>query len=1290
MKKNKLKLTLQTLPILFTAPIAGFSIAYGQRPLATAKPTIKSKSNADNSQNLILQTAKDDPTWFNKVKQDLLSKQNFSIINSKHLQFTKHTVNQNQVKRGFSVRVEGSVYWREQASFSSSWKTGDVRMRWVEVSFGKGISSKNYVYTNANYDGYRVNWSSSVTRSQNWSTNLYVSVPDKFAIDDYLNQITVNVCSQGSGNKDEFKTTISKVSVEGHDLYGSSWSYNPDWNGAETQNSKTFTMPNIYIGSTNYYEQNQQIDFEKIFISSKDIANHQFTDGEIKSLIRLHDASGLIDPQKVTWQSYSVDRSANSITLNNVVIKTNSSNVTLESQNVSLPIEVVNFDFLVKASETSSPTWEHLPSGETRYWSTKPETRVSISENYLKALYFATHKKELIAKLDTDGWSFVSGDKQLAVNAINAYGLNDSNYASVLQAYKMSHDQSILSQLKSDNEITDIIAINGFEQSSYDNYLHIFKTKNISFKFGAITQELKSVLFTDFDKNGILRISDNDIRTADPYKTSWSMKVSELKIDNLNGFVNQDNKFEISNDDLKRFYDVDFKYVDASKTSVTHSYLYQTHGIDISSNISFILEDGSMLDENFKVTRASATSSLKVNDYGYTNIRYWTTFSSGIEEYVTVVLQGTDWFSPKYQKKMIDLDKSFDANKLEYLFNQDLQLIINPYQTNPSKSIDATTPQSFGLGEVIDEFDGNKRILESWNDGLWSHSSNSSGQAIFDGIFGADVNGIFDQNGHISSGKHKIGIKLKNQNAANLKTNFSITVDKDPVKVETKSTSMPIQTLLLQDDEHSWHEVYFSSGPIHFSTKDTDLASVEASFLDGEGNWYELPIQIKSQQVMGQWTQVIDSTVDYAGFAKVNISDQAGNKKTIYFWLQKQNEAIPDVAFDRKLLIDDEERNLQGGSLNIFKSKPTIVVSNPLVSGIDIKALDINNGALSESKDQNVFKIDDYKFHVGTDYSYGKPITSSQSTLTFAGDELKPFLTQSLNQVKWQIQSKQITFTRAGLFKLTLHTRLEKNALVEKYIYIKDDAMQIINPTLFENEQANISPLPNTDEGEKNNIDKEIDAIKTLNLDIPKFLVKGIKVKYSLLWYTEFTDLPVEDYNFTKEGKYLIDITDIYGEIHSYKLLVLNKDLTADKRKNLNLAPIYADSSKPETAFWKGANIWNYYRYEDKDHAKWEHDEFINSAIANGLTQDQAEWLFQKLKQDPNWDGSFAINNPEDFDFKKKYQDEKNDAPHFSFGKQLSPSAIGGIIAGSTIVGSGIIALIVWQLIKRFRRRAIK
>ncbi len=1293
----------------FTAPIAKTGI-------------ITTRKNDDAT---ILQSPVEKTKWAKRLVHDMNvfhePPQLASLGN-----FTFQTNNTNAVVAKYvTTTITGTVTWGGSAQGTSS---GSACLKGIDVSFsGSGTSGANLssrILSNVVASG-RQNFgrSSSITKTFQISGKTTFNSP---SMSGHITQIKINPRMYYTGVRmNGIKTSITHIKVAPN--IGLIWDWNVNWEhtldtrknspGHEAKLSEgNGTGMSTYIGKPFVTEQ-RQLKYKKLYMPYFVSHNSQLRSKElIKPYIHIFNGTTEIPQSRVSFETLAFNKTTNIITGMVNIAGPNSGQRYYRKQ-ISIPVINISITKLVKASTMSSPFWEHMQNGMTRYHSVAPSTDLTLSENYIKALYFTSNKNKYIKKLDESDWGFVGSDKQLAVSKIEALELNEENYSSVKNAYKKAHSKEVFENLQTQDELKAMDHINHFNAGCLQYYLYVLSKTTFNFHFALnpiYGVDNKTVSLTDLSNTVHVKLPPSLVRAQSPYRTTWTISIMNLQAtcSVAPAMHHMLLSFDLDKGNLKRLYDLDLHYENSggydNLTIIQHTYLYQTHGIDISNDISFVMEDGSVLDQDFKVVRVGSGSKLSLNSYAYINIRYWTTFSSGTKEYVTVTKKGNRWWSPRYSKYIDQMDSSFSEAKLEYLFNQCLQLIVNPYQHSAGTKITSATPQKFGLSEVSDIKNGNKKILESWEDGKWSHSSAQTGNAIFDGVFGTDINGIFDQYGRLSEGTHNINIKLKHSALTGLKQNFHITIDKNPVKVKVNSVSKEVKELVIEDKDGSSQLLYYSSGPINFVVNEVDIASIDAQFLDSVGNWYSLPIDIRSKQIKNKWKQVIDSTIDYAGFAKIIITDQAGNKRRLYFWL-KQSEAseLPKYIFDKTLVrvgqtgnvkLDETPRVFKNDKLSILNYDLPLIVSNPLAKSIEIEREVLHEGIYKPST--TGFTIaDEVPFYNQYSLAFGKTIDSSQGVLKYAGDELKPFLKTPVAGDKWPVLNKRINFDQGGLYKLTFNTRFEEKKIVEEYIYIKDTSLEVVDMANATKDETNLIELPKLDKGPKNGIDKSIDCLEKINIDIPMFLVKDWNVSYSLPWYSEFTPLKDKQQAFEREGKYKIKINDIYGQEHNMSVLLLKKSLTTEKRTASGLSMIYTDEAKPDTAFWKGKNVWSYWRYEDEDHAIWEHKAFIDKAMKNGLTKEQAEWLFKQMKRDPNFDGGKTLLEKQ-FDFKKqlaaeaekeRLRKQKEQALNFKHKKKgISGGALTGIIIGSSIFGVIGLGGAIWVISKRMKGKAIR
>ena len=356
------------------------------------------------------------------------------------------------------------------------------------------------------------------------------------------------------------------------------------------------------------------------------------------------------------------------------------------------------------------------------------------------------------------------------------------------------------------------------------------------------------------------------------------------------------------------------------------------------------------------------------------------------------------------------------------------------------------------------------------------------------------------------------------------------------------------------------------------------------------------------------------------------------------------------------------------------------------------------------TKNQNSFKIVNYNPTLVNkdEYNFGKTISSSQTVLKYSGDELKPYAVKS-NIKSWPVTNKIIDIKKPGMYKITLDTKYLENPTMTKWIYVSGEKWNPLDISNFKIDKTNFAKLPESDQGPINklpgtkneDLDNDYPYKANFIIDMPDFLMDRYFIEYSLLWYSEFQKLNSNITTINKEGKYKINITDIFGNQYSQNLLILNKNLSLDARNKLMISPIFTDENKPdETAFYKGTMVWNYWRYEDEDHAIWEHDEFIKNAIKNGLTPKQAENLYKKWKKNPTNGNKPDWKGWDPNDWRNKHDPLKNNNKNpknltnklKNFKKR---NTLTGIIVGSTTGGSLLLAGLIFIIFKRYRNRKI-
>ena len=1072
-----------------------------------------------------------------------------------------------------------------------------------------------------------------------------------------------------------------------------------------------------------------------IFINKKDYDNG-LTSDELSKLIQFEK----MDMDNIDFTNLSIDKTKRKITGSYSIKGLDANQVNIKKQKLNVSFKIIDTDYLFTISPESASEWKHLPNGKIKYWQTPPETIITYNNDWIHSFYTYTKTNEIKNKFNSEiaSWGFENSDQKLVQGKLGNYAINYWNYDDVKRSYINNKDTNYLNSLVPETFLNDY---NHLENANFNDYLYVLKNSILKVEYRENNHsDFKNIPLDNFQFEK-LSLEEKHINES-PAKTQWDLEFKFFifsNIQNISPYGN-DKKIQslaksVKSKNYQYLHDIN---IQEQNGSLIHKYFYQAEGIDLGQDISFAMEDGTILDQNFKVIVQGNNNDLKVNDFGFVNARYWAELPNGQKEFITLINQNGQWYSPKFQDTITNLDSSFTVDKLEYVFNQNLNMVVNPY----GKSLNATNNKitasdipRYGI-EKVKELYNNKTelVLETWDSGKFSHTSQINGKALFDGVFGADTTGHYDPVGFLTEGNHQIQIDLKVANS-NLQNIFNITIDKNPVEINVNSNGY-LKELNIYDQNENIQELWYSNEPINLVINELDIARINAWILHSNGTWYELPVNIKSVLEGKNWVQKIDTTFDYEGFAKIQILDQAQNSKTIYFLTNKNENELPIIHLDKTKIF--ENTSYQTEELNIFNQVNELLITNPLVNDVKVHKIlfDEENNLTEEDYSQI---IEDYEIEAFDNYDFGTTLNSEDSRLPYVVDELNPFianLTEITNE-KWITHNKKINLRGNGLYKVELSTALVNTPRIVKYFYLNDQkVVSLINENEFQKEKSYLGSLPempipsdfeevksflnlkkvqisneaelkndqktkkliidsikktnnylslsadqlvilnslldekyltidfndnneavfqNKDQvleveisqvdpsilssyeeeiqSEKNekwllrDVDEVVNWLEKLHLNLFDFEINNLEIQYSLPWYSEFNKL--ENWKKElKEGKYKVHFEDIYGNTKDYQFLLLDKDLSNDDRENRNLIQIYLEEGNENTAFWKGNYIWNFWRYEDQDHVKWEYEQFVKDWIFNGLDPELAELAYKMAKLDPNWDGNFNNGPP--------------------------------------------------------------
>ena len=1275
MVKNKYKQAtkglagLSSAAFLFMSPILIGAINKNSVAIKSTsyKNNLKQIETSDDS--FVLQTAKEDTSETKRFQEDL-KKYSLKEYENKSYRTIKHKITRHNSfidsTHKYSVTVNFDSEVSTMGYYSHDyWKANTVKKITVEfltssntVLFKTHKSINLYVKgaSNGHYNGYGSKYLSSTfdidERDIPSNTNQNISK---------LRVIFDSRFHEDSGKGGGARIGLTYINWHDKTTNKNVYAYDPDhvWtslhdgNHGNNGNEHNYSQ-SLYInlnGNSKHinsiYDNHSSINFKtrKIFMSNNYFRNAgHLSKAQLASLITWKGNAPFAAPSKTStlYDSLSID-SSKKVIKGRVKFKLNSNEYT-DYINFELPIHVVSFNYLTKASKESASMWNHSSDGSKKYWNSAPSTKLILNNEYFKTLKIVSGKQILLDRLNRDvDWNWVGNDKQAAIKAINSYSLNQFNYELTKIKYLSNKSTWLFEQLKVFSNFNEIVLKNSWDHNipNIDDYLYILKKANISYSSSVINNKISenkkihSKPVATFDEKIIL--DGTYLRNTPPTKTTFTMKVSDIKLENIASTnIKIDGKLLnwLDEENLKRLYDLKLTNTDNTSLSFEHTYFFQNKPMNISSDISFVLEDGTILDSNLIVLHSS-NPKLAVGDKAYLKVRFKGIFKGGREENIIVIKKSGKWYSPKYQKNLEDLIANFKEENIEYIFNQEMNLLINPYDLGGKSLspgvIDKNTRLRYSINKVEDIYNGQNTILEDWHDGYWSHAIDPTGKAIFDGIFGSDISGHIDKRGHLDVGSHNIKININNS-PSGFKSHFKIVIDKNPVKIEVSSVdSSVIKKHIKAKDPNTGetknYEMFYSQGAINMKVFADDLASAKAETLGSDGNWYSIPINIINYKKDGRWLLAINSTVDYAGFSRVTVTDQAGNYKIIYFKLDKsENEYLPNLLFKKEDIVKNDKKHL-GQEVIILNKASEAIISDPLVNDVSIERVS-HNGT---TKPATFLEVEQSKFTstIPKGYGFGNTLLSN-SHLKYAGDELKPFLDKNLSST-WTMVNKKIKFKLPGLYRIQLKNKLIYDSISTKYVYIKESNMTLskfLPQRSSEKETVNYDTLPTIEGKPLTPPGEHEENIYKSNIDIEywDFLIKNVKAEFSYMWYTEFFEKNIlkTDLHISDEGKWKIHMTNIFGQHLSGKFLILDKDKLFEERLKSGSLIAKDKSHIDKTAFWKGRNIWNVIRYEDEDHAIWEMDEFIKEAMKHGLTKEQAKWLYFHAKLNPKWNGDYS------------------------------------------------------------------
>ncbi len=445
-----------------------------------------------------------------------------------HTKSTKTSVNQIQ------LHIEGDIYAHAGGTVSTSYHNFETGLDKIIVNFktsdGKTHSSSIGTYDSAGSRQW--GWSGASARD---SVNhyIYLNIPTTQNPTDILSTLSLTFIYHKSnhyGDKDWANGSINIRKISQQNNNSGNWiTLSKSWTdvtghdiGSKLSSTHSLSISPIYTGKSNYYNITK-LKYKQIYMSYYDLQTKNYSQQELKKFVNLMWSGQTIGQNQIHYSSIKLDKANKQLIVMFSKIDGFQPNVSIMGDSIRIPITIINLDYLFRVSLMSNSYIQHQANGDTRYWTSKPKTKIKLSEDYLKALKLKFCIKEIIAKINKDSWGFISGDKQIAISKAKSLSLNLENYEDVRIAYRNSHDQNILNQLLTDSTLKKYLP--NFDNSSYEDYLNVFKSMTFEFDYGVSNSITQTITFNDLALGKDLFLPDAEI-TTNPGRIKWNANIS--------------------------------------------------------------------------------------------------------------------------------------------------------------------------------------------------------------------------------------------------------------------------------------------------------------------------------------------------------------------------------------------------------------------------------------------------------------------------------------------------------------------------------------------------------------------------------------------------------------------------------------------------------------------------------------------------------------------------------------------------------------------------------------------
>lgn len=653
---------------------------------------------------------------------------------------------------------------------------------------------------------------------------------------------------------------------------------------------------------------------------------------------------------------------------------------------VVLPVAIVSLEDLFSIDETTGKELDYTIPNQPVFWDKNPSLNLVWNKDYFSAIEAFDRISSVKNKVIGIAWRS-QAEKDEALKAVDSLKINEFNIDLLAAQYNDTHVLAVdsLDQPK----WYEYISSNKVTQTTKDFIYNILGQSKLKLSLDLIDPTDNSkVLGTEdlsfdniFSSNFKIQLPSTIIK-ANENNQVWKVRIKNLTLVNNGLSFKTGIHLSRAEAEYKSIYHLN---VHQEQTYLDWTYNFQAKPQDISQDLVFTgLNSQKKYDANFNVMENDGSGHFAVKDQSQNGFSYaWYPYDTATQKEsnnsrlsltrvydssVTKHYVDNPAVDSHYVFKFIDPADNqekdfeeylkskghvvFDPRKVHYVFNEPLQLTINPPKG------------AYELQKVSDVYGNENVVLEDWTDGRLSHH--------VDKVFGAVLATStppqykFTKEGMLTEGEHKISADIKGLHSFN--TAFNIEIDTNPPVVNTDaSASVVTKTMFHTFGDHSY-DAYLSTGSVDINITDQNLKSAKILPFSAIGNKYiDLPVKQTVQNGIPLKTAHVN--LDYAGFFALVTEDYAGNKSVQYIYIDPSGNfdgasnilSSPSAGGTPTLMALTEDKNnpsqstrryvdSQWGKVEVLKVDPTqmgayasltfnlLAYTNAKVSSLDLSS----------------------------------------------------------------------------------------------------------------------------------------------------------------------------------------------------------------------------------------------------------------------------------------------------------------------------------------------------------------